>query len=149
MKNGRPKNVTEEYEAVVREIQDSMGKAKAWGTRILRGDEGCIYTMYNFTRLDQDWQKRACPRATRKEWRHKILMYAPPETLKELLKRWTRPDWGDDEWTRMAGSHYYKMVMTDFERELVRAYRHDEVDTEILTEYQVGRCAVAKLSCQE
>jgi hypothetical protein len=148
MKNARPKNVNESYERLIREIQDEMGKGKAWGTRVLKGHDTQLNTLINFLKIDQNWEKRACPRATRKRWRHELFMYAPVVPLSKALRRLSRDDYGSS-WSNSAHSHYYKMVMTDFEKSIVSAFRNEEFEQENLTEYQIGRCAIAKLSCQE
>jgi hypothetical protein len=137
-------NTEAKYETLIREIQDSMGKGKAWGTRVLRNNPQSLYVMYNFLRFDQGWEKRSCTREERKKWRHEFLMYAPIDALKIAAHRWA-----DKSHTDMANSYYYKLVMTDLEKAFMAAYMNLPVEKETLTEYQLGRCAIAKLSLRD
>ena len=139
-----------EYKALVEELMVKTRKTQTWVTRVLKGHENCLGTMFEYLDHAQNYQKNTSTRADRKRLRHQLYMYAPQDVVMAALHRLN--GMGSSYYRRsfqeILNSDYALLAATPFEIAIGKAALHDHVDISILTEHQIGRCALVKMLCQ-
>lgn len=143
---------TAEYEALVRDLQGRCWRQKAWGTRVLKGDAGCLQTMWRYLDNNQTWEKNTSPTVERKKLRHDILMHIPVELLPQAIEK-LQSSYGYAQtmksWDSTQLHPYSRFVMTAFESAMISSSYGNTVNTEGMTDAQVARCALVRmLSCR-
>ena len=143
---------TAEYEELVRDLQERCWKQKAWGTRVLKGDAGCLQTMWRYLDNNQTWEKNTSPTVERKKLRHDILMHIPVELLPQAIEK-LQSSYGYAQtmktWQAQQSHPYKKFVMTTFEGAMISSSYGNTVNLKGMTDAQLARCALVRmLSCR-